>query len=304
MVYFQGTDEFSPVVVAFQRLSESICVRVSDADFRRFSGGVAALYAEADRILGELMTRAAKDGASLILVSDHGFKWGDRRPAYYSGVQFDTAFLWHESPGVLAAAGPGVAAAAVRGSASVFDVAPTLCRLLGLPPDPSFAGKPVAGFGGPHVPRAQPAVSWATIAPVERLVVTAGADDRRAADEFTKKLISLGYLTGPEASAVDARAPDRAGTETAGSFQNMGTFLRFRGKVADSVGWYRKALEVNPKAAAAWMKHVANRALSVGKENWTTLRRVFSRRATRPGRSIDAWRPTRRRAGRRSSSPS
>ena len=73
---------------------------------------------------------------------------------------------------------------------------------------------------GARVPPAVPAVSWAKTAPVERLVVAAGADDRKTADEFTKKLIALGYLTGAEASAVDARPPDRAGTETAGSFQN------------------------------------------------------------------------------------
>ncbi len=52
---------------------------------------------------------------------------------------------------------------------------------------------------------------------------------------------------------MDARPADRAGTQTAGSFQNVGTFLRDRGKAAESVGWYRKALEVNPKSATAWV---------------------------------------------------
>jgi Tfp pilus assembly protein PilF len=52
---------------------------------------------------------------------------------------------------------------------------------------------------------------------------------------------------------VDARPANRAGTETAGSFQNVGTFLRDRGKPAEAVGWYKKALEVNPKSATAWV---------------------------------------------------
>ena len=36
---------------------------------------------------------------------------------------------------------------------------------------------------------------------------------------------------------------ERAGTETSGSFMNVGTFLRMRGKVAESLVWYRRALD-------------------------------------------------------------
>jgi Flp pilus assembly protein TadD len=144
-----------------------------------------------------------------------------------------------------------VIASPKRGTASVFDLAPTLCRLLGLPADPVFEGKLVPGFTGKP---AVPAAAWAKAAPVERLVpATNAADEKKAADEFTKQLVSLGYLTGSEASAVDARPANRAGTETAGSFQNVGTFLRDRGKPAEAVAWYRKALEVNPKFATGWM---------------------------------------------------
>src|SRR5262249_19880587 len=159
------------------------------------------VYVEANRILGELMKRAEKDGATLVLASDHGFRHGGDRPDFGSGTDFNSAYLWHETPGILAAAGPGVVPSPKRGTARVFDVAPTLCRLLGLPADPAFEGKLVAGFTGrPPVP----AVAWAKAAPVERLVpATNDAEEKKAADEFTKKLVSLGYLTGAEASAVD-----------------------------------------------------------------------------------------------------
>ena len=248
MVYFQGTDEIGHVV---GRYAAPKMPAVSEEDFNKYRDGVVALYVEADRILGELARRAQKDGATLILASDHGFRQGSDRPALSSGTNFDSAFLWHEQPGILVAAGPAVAHSGVRGRAGVFDLTPTLCRILGLPVDAAFEGKPVAGFAlRPSVP----AASWAKIAPVERLVVAANAEaDRKSADEFTKQLISLGYLTGAEASAVDARPPDRAGTETAGSFLNVGTFLRDRGKPAEAAAWYRKALEVNPKSATAWV---------------------------------------------------
>jgi tetratricopeptide (TPR) repeat protein len=249
MVYFEGTDEIGHLLA---RYYPPKLPNISEEDFQKYSGGVAAYFQEADRILGEFRKRAEKAGANLVLLSDHGFKWGADRPSFYSSIQFDTAFLWHESPGILAAEGPAFAAAPARGKATVFDVTPTLCRLLGLPADPAFEGKPVAGLAASRLPAAPAPVSWTKTFKVERLAVRASSEaDKKAGEEFTKKLISLGYLTGAEAAAVDARSPDRAGTETAGTFQNIATFLRARGKVQEALPWYRKALEVNPKAPTA-----------------------------------------------------
>jgi predicted AlkP superfamily phosphohydrolase/phosphomutase/Tfp pilus assembly protein PilF len=246
MVYFEGTDEIGHLLARYTPPKLPV---VSDEDFRKYEGGVAAYFQEADRILGEFMKRAEAAGANLVLLSDHGFKWGADRPSIASSIQFDTAFLWHESPGILAAAGPAFPAAAARGKAGIFDVTPTLCRLLGLPGDPAFEGRQVSGLAAGKLPAAPPAVPWTKTFKVERLAVRASSEaDKRAGEEFTKKLISLGYLTGAEAAAVDARPPERVGTETAGTFQNIATFLRARGQVAEALPWYRKALEVNPKA--------------------------------------------------------
>lgn len=253
MVYFQGTDEIGHVAGRFVAPK---LPQVGDGEYRKFKDAVEAIYVDSDRILGLFRAKAGRDGATLVLGSDHGFKWGTDRPAFYSGVQFDTAFLWHREQGALAAEGPAIIPSRVRGKASVFDLAPTLCRLLGLPPDPKFEGKPVAGLGGAALPRAVAPVSWEKTVKVERLVVhDMNETEKRAAEEFTKKLIALGYLTGSEAAAVDARPADRAGTETAGHYQNLATFLRSRHKYEESLGLYRKALEVNPKATTAWMNY-------------------------------------------------
>lgn len=253
MVYFQGTDEIGHVAGRFVAPK---LPQVGDEEFRKFKDAVEAIYVESDRVLGLFRAKAGRDGATLVLASDHGFKWGPDRPAFYSGVQFDTAFLWHRAEGVLAAEGPAIVASKERGKASVFDVAPTLCRLLGLPADPKFEGKAVGGLGGAALPAAAAPVSWEKTAKVERLVVREMDEtERKAAEEFTKKLIALGYLTGSEAAAVDARPADRAGTETAGHYQNLATFLRSRHKYEESLPLYRKALEVNPKASTAWMNY-------------------------------------------------
>ena len=187
MVYFEGTDEIGHLL---GRFAPPKLPGVSEEDFQRYSGGVAAYYQEADRILGEFLKRAERAGANLVLLSDHGFKWGADRPPAAPSFQFDTAFLWHESPGVLAAVGPAFSAATARGRAGVFDVAPTLCRLLGLPADPAFEGRPVSGLAADRVPPAPAPVSWEKTVKVERAAGRAvSAADRRAGEEFTKKLI-------------------------------------------------------------------------------------------------------------------
>jgi len=250
MVYFEGTDAIGHLL---GRYAPPKMLEESDEDFGKYKDGIATLYAEADRILGELARRAEKDGATLILASDHGFRQGPDRPAFSSAA--DTAYEWHEQPGILVAAGPAVGHSGVRGRANVFDLTPTLCRLLGLPVDPAFEGKPIAGVS---LRPAKAPVSWEGAAPVERLVVAADAEaDKKFAEEFTKQLISLGYLTGAESSAVEARPSDRTGTETSRSFQNASTFLRERGKTKEAAAWDRKAhavstLEENQNSAAVW----------------------------------------------------
>jgi Flp pilus assembly protein TadD len=250
MAYFQGTDEIGHVLGRFRppRLPG-----VTDEDARRYGEGVAALYAEADRILGELVARADRDGATVLLLSDHGFRWGADRPAAFSGVKIETAYLWHKTPGVLVAAGPAVAAARTRGKASVFDVAPTAARILALPPDPAWEGRALPGV----VARAAaplPAKAWSTFATVERLVpADRPADEKRVADEFTKKLISLGYLTGAEAAAVESGAGARAEMETSTGLSNLGTFLRERGKPKEAIPYYQKALVIDPTGPKLWM---------------------------------------------------
>ena len=249
MVYLEGTDEIGHVL---GRYDAPALPGVSEADARRYGGGVAAFFAEADRLLGEFARRAERDGATLLLLSDHGFRWGGDRPTFTEGALVETAFLWHRSPGILVAAGPDIVPSAKRGKASVFDVAPTLARLLGLPADPAFEGRVLSGLK----PRALAAAPkpWASFAPVVRLVPTDLPDDeRRVADEFTRKLISLGYLAGAETAAVERASTPHPGLETATGLSNIGTFLRTRGRPAEAVDWYRRSLELNPKSPKAWL---------------------------------------------------
>ena len=92
-----------------------------------------------------------EDGATLLVHSDHGFKWGADRPCERSSLNWATAGFWHRLDGVYAVWGARVRAIGrERGSASMFDVAPTVLALLGLPADVRMTGRPIgAAFERP-----------------------------------------------------------------------------------------------------------------------------------------------------------
>ena len=141
-LYFEGTDAIGHVFAAYAppRLP---CA--TEEEYRRYSGTVEAYYRLIDGLLGQWMRRAAEDGATLVVCSDHGFKWDEDRSCARASLGAATAGFWHRLDGALLMWGRRVAPPGARAEASVFDVAPTLSALLGLPVDPPDAGQG-AGF--------------------------------------------------------------------------------------------------------------------------------------------------------------
>jgi arylsulfatase A-like enzyme len=128
MVYYEGTDTVGHRFAAYlpPRMAG-----VSAADVDRFGDAVPAFYEYADELLGELIAAAGHD-TIVLLVSDHGFFTGEARPQADPSDFAAGAAQWHRLYGVVVADGPGVEPAEVDG-ASIFDVAPTVLALLGLP---------------------------------------------------------------------------------------------------------------------------------------------------------------------------
>ncbi len=217
-LYLEGTDEVGHVFASFvpPRLS---CA--SEEDFRRFSRAVDAYYGVIDRMLGQWMRRAEEDGATLIVHSDHGFKWGTDRPCERSSLNWSTAAFWHRPEGVYAFWGKGVRRAAERGRASIFDIAPTVLALLELPADTRMAGRPVAS-AFERLPAAGRKDLFGSVA-VRR--VAAQAMTAEQASEYAKKLLALGYLSGSEARPLEPTGGDAPGM-TEGAWNNLGLFER------------------------------------------------------------------------------
>jgi hypothetical protein len=241
MLYLEGTDVVGHL---FARDVSPQMRCVSDADFARYRGTVDEYYVLVDRVLGQWMRRAEEDGATLIVNSDHGFKWGEDRLCERGSVDPATAGFWHRLDGVFAAWGARVRRSPERGHASVFDVEPTVAALLDLPVDKRSPGSPMrAAFRNLRTPSRR---DLAAQIPVRRLA--ADPVSEKEADEYAKKLVALGYLSGGESSRLAPSGGDRPGLTEAG-WNNLGLYLSNLGGAANlaaAVAAFRKSLELRP----------------------------------------------------------
>ncbi len=240
MLYFEGTDVIGHLFASYVP-PKMECV--SEPDFARYGHAVDEYYALVDRILGQWMRRAEEDGATLILNSDHGFKWGSDRSCEQGSLDAATAGFWHRLDGVFAAWGARVRPGQARGSASVFDVPVTVAALLGLPVDRRAPGAPIrAAFERLPAPERRDLAG----VPVRRLET--GGMSETEASEYAKKLMALGYLSGSEPGRLAPSGGDRPGL-TDSAWNNLGLYLCGNpGKVdlAAAEAAYRKALELRP----------------------------------------------------------
>ena len=285
VLYFEGTDEVGHVFAA-DTPPKLACATVTDADVAKYGQVVARYYAEIDRILGQWMRRAQEDGATLIVHSDHGFKWGDDRPCGLASGNWSTAAFWHRLDGVFAAWGSLVVSGQARADVRMADVAPTILALLDLPPDRRMAGKPAA-FAFQNLTRRSSvdAFGGTVVRRVSALPMSA-----QEASEYTKKLLALGYLTGSEARPLAPTGGDRPGM-TEGAWNNLGLYLRdTAGQPAAAKAAFEKSLALRPDYYSP-MYNLAVLARSQEKtreaEDW--LFRSLAALPSDPAQAVAGW---------------
>jgi predicted AlkP superfamily phosphohydrolase/phosphomutase len=217
-LYIEGTDEAGHIFAANTppRLS---CA--TEADIGRYGRVVATYYSAIDAMLGQWMRRAEEDGATLLVHSDHGFKWGEDRPCKLASGNWTTAAFWHRFDGVFAAWGARVKPSRQRQGASLFDVAPTVLALLDLPADRKMAGKPIAAAFADLPSKAK----TDELAKITVRRVPAQEMSSEQASEYTKKLLALGYLSPSEGKPLVPTGGDRPGL-TEGAWNNLGVYFR------------------------------------------------------------------------------
>jgi predicted AlkP superfamily phosphohydrolase/phosphomutase/Tfp pilus assembly protein PilF len=238
-VYFEGSDAIGHVFASYvpPRLP---CV--SDEDFRRYSRTVDAYHTTVDRLLGQWIRRAEEDGATLMICSDHGFKWEEDRTCQRSSLAWATAAFWHRLDGILLVWGKNVKASPGRGDASVYDVAPTVSALLKLPVDPRMQGKPLlSAFQGVSSPLRREVFRDVAI---RRLASNAPTAAQRS--EYAEKLRALGYLTGSESKSLPVADEGPLPGRTEGAWNNLGLYQREAGLLDEAERSFRESLRLKP----------------------------------------------------------
>jgi tetratricopeptide (TPR) repeat protein len=228
-LYLEFTDSASHL---FMRYMAPAMRGVTPEDAARYGSGVSATYQEADRILGEVLAMI-DERTLVIVVSDHGFKSGDMRPASDSRIGHGQAISWHRMDGVIAMYGPVVKRGFRIPDAGVLDIAPTVLYLLGLPVDKKMSGRVLIDALDPAWTGDHP-VRY-TAAYDSLLPASAAEAGTSAADQALKdKLVSLGYVAGGNASLV-----------------NMANFYQKNGKFAEAIEVWKQLLEADPRDVGA-----------------------------------------------------
>lgn len=179
----------------------------SDPELARRFGPVPDRYhAYVDAWLGRIVARMTP-ADTLVILSDHGFAWGDDRPTVASGAHTPTAVFWHRPDASFLAVGPGVAPDASRRRMEPLDILPTFLALAGLPVGEDLPGRAPA-WVFKEKPPALPVVRYAALSPVVR--PAAAALPQEAREEELAKLRALGYLAGDQATTETGEA--RTGT--------------------------------------------------------------------------------------------
>ncbi len=136
-----------------------------------------------DRQIGKLLDFIAQqpwaDRTALLVTADHGESFGEHN-------QFAHGFeLWENLVRVpMFFVVPGAAPRKIDAARSALDLAPTICELFGVPPDPGFEGQSLVPelFGAPATPRDV----------VLDLPMTSDNDKRRALVHGDFKMIGFG----------------------------------------------------------------------------------------------------------------
>ena len=198
LVYLEGTDTIGHLLAPYL---PPPTIDVDPAEASVYAAAVPKYFEVVDRWIGRYLEACPLDEYAILLLSDHGFKWDAERPRGLSGTAGPTAPLWHAEDAVFVIAGPGVArrGRVVEKGASVYDIAPTLAALLGLPADPSWRTRLLPGCP----PAAAEPVEWAPLVPPASYSQSGGGT-APVDPEFIAKLRAIGYLGEDGVSAGEA----------------------------------------------------------------------------------------------------
>ena len=225
-VYYEGCDAAMHLFGNFAPPQQGW---VSDEDYAAYSDAMAAYWSWQDSLVGELLAKRGPN-TTIVVCSDHGFRTGDER-LRVEHASTDLADSEHMIDGIVVLNGPGVRAGTQVTGASVYDIAPTVAALLGLPVANDLAGQVLSGAFTGEFRTAQPVRQVATWETTPLQHGTEVVNDPEAAARMEQMLRSLGYIAGAEDGAATSTGV-AVGPENA---VNLATIYMKQGRLAEAI---------------------------------------------------------------------
>ncbi len=254
LMYFEQVDSFSHL---FMKCAPPKLAWVDQEGFDRYRDVVREWYGYQDELLGRVLAKIDLSTTAVLVLSDHGFKSGERRIRSEETVDVRKAHLDHEAQGIFVAAGPHLRRGVEISGIAVLDVTPTLLHYLGLPVAKDMDGKVVEGILEPDFIARHPIryVQTYEVGPDRVVQAESEGIDAAAQSEVEQALRVLGY-TGNESDASASDAPP-AGSEGAQApsspeiHDNLGRIHLRDGAPLKALAEFEKALALDPRNAEA-----------------------------------------------------
>lgn len=284
MLYYEQVDSFSHL---FMKYDPPKLEWVEEKPYERYKDVVREWYRYQDELLGRLLATIDLETTAVFIVSDHGFKTGERRIRSEETVDVKRAHLDHEPQGVYLAVGPHIRSGARVAGASVMDVTPTLLHYLGFPVAKDMDGKVLESTFEPEFMAEHP-IRYVTTYEDETETDESAVEESYDAEQEQanlRALEALGYLGGGESDDIDMPALDpdeesspelhnnmgrihlrngdldKARTEfmaaleldqrNADALLNLATIERAKGRLGDAETLVKRALQVDPNSIGA-----------------------------------------------------
>jgi tetratricopeptide (TPR) repeat protein len=190
-VYYDAVDQFGHEFMPYHppRMDD-----VSPRDFELYGEVMRGCYRFHDMMLHALL-QYVDDQTTVILVSDHGYECGRRRPPLAAGKHDPEGC--HRPFGIACLKGPGLKKNDRLYGATILDVMPTILTLLGLPIGSDMDGRPwLEAFEKPV--KAERIFSWEGVGDDRAgLHNEHSRQDPVAAALAVQQLVELGYIAPP-----------------------------------------------------------------------------------------------------------
>jgi predicted AlkP superfamily phosphohydrolase/phosphomutase/Tfp pilus assembly protein PilF len=288
MVNYEGTDAVNHLFAPYHPPYRE---GISQTNFRKYWPTVANYYSEVDRLIGEWM-KVLSDDTTVIIVSAHGFRWGQNRPR--SQPVGRAALSDHRNPGVFIAYGNHVVPSRGTHVISLYDVVPTILAVLGLPESTEMQGQHASWVFRDITPVSTVrVVSYDEFFPLHNLVGGVSVDPQ----QYTRNLRAIGHLVDPSRMQPvfeDENQPHVAANTPIppaqwgayAYYNNLGIELRKQNKVKEAVEAFQAAINRNPSRPTPYL----NMAMALfDRQQYTAADDVFLMAVQRGLPNAEQW---------------